>query len=280
MGAGAIHADAHTSGLSALLLSLPRLRHADAECAACRIQPSRDDRRSGQQPGTRGGRLRDMSDHLLRGNHIQQEAPFQSKRLRQRIIVLQRVLVKVVIAVALGQILRDHARQSVGNKAVALQEGPRPADKLRLMLHEIEDFRQRIRRRKRVSGGLEDPLRADPCLIAGADLLCARIHPDGRSAQHISLRVNRNGRPALPVDPDGRDLFRADTGLRQQLTAPAANRVPPGIRVLLHAAGGRRIERRAACNAARRCAVLPEQRQLAGRGSNVDRQKEHDMPPI
>ena len=203
-----IQADAHTARLSSLLLGFARSYDAGSQCAAGCVQSAGSHGRSLQKSALLCCLFRHFPDDPVTGDDLRKESLRNPHRFAHVTVPDSFFHVKAVQSVALGNILGHCAGQPVGDVAVGLQDLINLFVLLRQILLVPEDLCRRIRRRKRVSGYLKDPVPSDPFVQFPADLFSPGVHPDRGVAEDLSHLIHRDRGPALSVYSDGRDLFR------------------------------------------------------------------------
>lgn len=228
--------DRHAAGLAPLLLGLSRPHDAGPERPAGGVETPGDDRRARGQPGRGGGLGGDGPDDLVAGHRLREPGEVEAELGRQRLVVLACGGVPGVDAVGLGDVLGDPAGQAQDDKGAGLEEpASRPVD-LRPVALEPDDLAGGVGGGQPVARHCEDAVRADARDEVVADVLAARVHPDGGVGEHRAVGIDGDGRPGLAGDADAGDAVcadRLDDGPSGQ-----GDGLPPLVRILFDEAGG------------------------------------------
>ena len=188
-----IHADAHSAGLSSLLLCLTRMDHSGPQCSACRIQTTGNNRCSHSKAGFLRRLLCNCSHNMITGTDLRKKFHGNPKLSAHILIPGCLSHVKAMQAIALGNILAHHTRQLICNVAVRLQDLVDPLVHLREIFFIPEDLCSCIGRLKGITGYFKNLLCPDLFIQSVTDRLCSGIHPDRSVCQYISVLIHGNG---------------------------------------------------------------------------------------
>ena len=188
-----IHADAHSAGLSSLLLCLTRMDHSSPQCSACRIQTTGNNRCSHSKAGFLRRLLCNCSHNMITGTDLRKKFHGNPKLSAHILIPGCLSHVKAMQAIALGNILAHHTRQLICNVAVRLQDLVDPLVHLREIFFIPEDLCSCVGRLKGITGYFKNLLCPDLFIQSVTDRLCSGIHPDRSVCQYISVLIHGNG---------------------------------------------------------------------------------------
>ena len=174
----------------------------------------------------------DTANHMVTVTDLRKKSHWNSQKFTHFLIPAGFFHVEAVKPVSLRYILRDHTCQFICDIAVRLKN----LVDLCIYLWKIflipEDLRGRIRRLKRISCHLKNLLCTNLLIQSVTDRLCSGIHPDWCICQYFSLFINRNRRPALPIDSNSRDLIRLNICFLYCFFRCPADSIPPFFRIL------------------------------------------------
>ena len=228
-----LQTDAHTSCLPALFLRFSLVNDSGAQCSACGIQASSNNRnafrksgffcRPGCYPSDDLVAIQNFRKKIHRNPHLPGHVgvPFSGPHI------------KAVPSVSITDIFRNCPCQPVTDITVGMK------NLLRLFKHFRKHFPVPkhlwcgIRRLQGISRQIENLILSDTAVQPVTNFLRARVHPDRGIGQTFSLSVQRNGRPSLPVYSDSGNLFRTDSAAVPYFFQSHANSPVPVLRVLL-----------------------------------------------
>ena len=198
----------------------------------------------------------------------------QRKSLEHVVIIVARLKVHQTRARGIGKIGRVHtAREPVNEVVLALEEADGFLIDLRLVFMQPDCLGKREVRREDIAGNAVEIVCAKPVQQRFGYGFCARVAPDHRRAQRLTLAVHRQKPQHMPGNADGVDLleiFRHQLAQHQHCAHGAHPPVggvllDPAVRPVMGGVGGGHVPENVQ--------MRIDQRRLQAACSNVEDQQ-------
>ncbi len=262
--------DAHATSLTTLFLGLAIGDNTDTQSATSGIQTTSNHGGAFGNASESCGFLGDFADHIVALANFRQEGAGNAQFGTHSVVPLHGTHIEAVQTIALGDFLGQTTGEAVSDVAVGLENSCNLAVDFRHLFLVPQDFTGGVGSLQGVTRQIEDVVGADSCVDLSADFLRTVVHPDGVVGQNLAVFVQGNGRPALAVNTDTRDVSRVDARFFNDSASGRCHSGPPFFRVLFHPAGVRIIDRIVAIGSANHVAVQVKDGNFASTCADVN----------
>ena len=184
------------------------LRHTCADAFAHAVAAADRDGDAGAKSKVVGGFLGEAACNGAAGANGGELVRVQTETLEHVVIIVARLQVHQTRARGIRKIGRVHAAcEPVNEIVLALQETDRFFVDLRLVFMQPDCLGKREVRREDIAGNAVEIVCAKPVQQRFGYGFCARVAPDHRRAQHLTLTVHRQKPQHMPGNADGVDLL-------------------------------------------------------------------------
>ena len=254
-----------------------RSRAAGGQRGHGRIDPARDDRRTGRQAERRCLAGQQAADDLVRGHQPVGHQPARdAERIEHRLRpVACREVVDAADVAGRGVVDRHLAGQLGDDPGVRRQQLPAARPDLGRMLAQPQDLGVAVVAVDAVAGDALQLGQVEVLAHPAHLRLGAAVHPDQAGVQGGQRLVDRDAAAAVQAA----DADRTHVAVHQAMLAPAgldhradagAHRVEPGLRILLRPKRARHVDRVAGAMLRQQAAVGRHQRGLGALRADVD----------